>query len=94
MAVGVFIQLFNGPWGLLRGGPDCYIYGDRYTAAAPFEIIVGPDGRKYANIMGLCAPVTPALYKASERELHALGLTPKWERYNKKGHRDIIGPSP
>lgn len=91
--IGVYSQLFEGPWGLLRGGPGAVAFPDPYQVAVPFQILTGADYQRYAYIMGLSTHITPAYLKAAIHELRRLGLIPTWERRNSpQGPRTVVIP--
>lgn len=91
--IGVYSQLFDGPWGLLRGGPDAQAFPDPYDVAVPFQILTAEDGRRYAYLMGLSTHITPAYLKAAIQELRRLDLIASWERRNRPTVRKVIIPS-
>lgn len=90
--IGVYSQLFEGPWGLLRGGPGALAFPDPYEVAVPFQILTAEDGRRYAYLMGLSTHITPAYLKEAVRELNRLHLIASFERRNRPTVRKVIIP--
>lgn len=79
MALHGFVELICEHAGILRGGPECHAYGDKFEMAVAFAI----KGNK-AIIKGLVSPdskFSREYYDLGCRLLAGIGLEPQWERY-------------